>query len=163
MHRKTEPQATRHAPLALEPVVAEKQKESRIYDTFKRFQITFYFQEGMLTGMAFSWFVFNLFNVMSASWVSLCRTVCALDHSLLPTHTRGLDVYNLCVANLTAGEVAVDLISIRELCYLHTLHRDKLLLNHGPLSLQKSGMRKNKTPSGPNSLPICIQWVRDVL
>ena len=119
MHRKTEPQATRHAPLALEPVVAEKQKESRIYATFKRFQITFYFQEGMLTGMAFSWFVFNLFNVTSASRVSLCRTVCALDHSLLPTHTRGLDVYNLCVANLTAGEVAVDLISIRELCYLH--------------------------------------------
>ena len=30
MHRKTEPQATRHAPLALEPVVAEKQKESSL-------------------------------------------------------------------------------------------------------------------------------------
>ena len=74
----------------------------------------------MLTGMAFSWFVFNLFNVTSASWVSLSRTVCAFGHSLLPTQTLGPDVYSLCAASLTAGEVAVDLISIRKLRYLHT-------------------------------------------
>ena len=45
MHRKTEPQATRHAPLALEPVVAENRKKAGYMTHSNVFKLLFNFRK----------------------------------------------------------------------------------------------------------------------